>query len=120
MPERSHRSVVSIVSIDIPFIHLSVRAGQSPLAFALLSADLLLDLLSSLLQLAGLALSAILDLLAGGVSLQGLLVAEDTGGLCGADAEEQEVDTSEEQIPGLDNEAPTGPDEAGGHEGGVL
>ena len=37
-----------------------------------------------------------------------------------ADAEEQEVDRGEEEVLGPDDEAPAGPDQAGGDEGAVL
>jgi hypothetical protein len=66
--------------------------------------------------LAGLVLgrvNGVLVLLAG-------VVHEDASGLGGTDAEEQEVDRSEEQVAGLDDEAPASPDQTGGCQGSVL
>lgn len=41
------------------------------------------------------------------------------GNLGGAGEEEEEVDGSEEDVLGTDDEAPAGPDETGGHESGI-
>lgn len=38
----------------------------------------------------------------------------------GSNAEQEEVDTGQEQVAWLNHEAPSGPDEASGHESGVL
>jgi hypothetical protein len=44
----------------------------------------------------------------------------DSGGLGGTNAEEQEVDGSQEHVAGLDDEAPASPDQTGAGQGRVL
>lgn len=50
----------------------------------------------------------------------GPLVQEDPGGLDSTDEEQAEVDGGEKNVPGFDDEAPSCPNGAGGHEGQVL
>jgi hypothetical protein len=47
-------------------------------------------------------------------------VAQDTADLSSSNTEEEEVDTGKEQVSGLDDEAPSSPDQSRAHEGGVL
>lgn len=70
--------------------------------------DLLLDLLHLVLNLLGSRL------------LHGRVVEEDARALRHADETEEEVDGGQEVVLGLDDEAPAGPDDAGGRQGGVL
>lgn len=52
-------------------------------------------------------------------ALEAALVQQYPSRLRGASEEEEEVYGGEEDVAGADDEAPTGPDEAGSHEGGV-
>lgn len=82
-------------------------------------AGLRLDVLLDLgLDLAGLLLDVLddgLDALGGGG-----VVGCDSGDLDEADDAEEEVDGGEEVVLGLDDQAPSGPDEAGAGQGKVL
>jgi hypothetical protein len=75
---------------------------------------LLLRLLSSVLDIQHLALGLTLSV------LQTLIVCVDAADLCGTDAEDEEVDTSESDVLGADDEAPARPDGACAHESKVL
>ena len=75
-----------------------------------------------LLDLVDLLLDVVLDILddlGDAVFLAGL-VREDTAALDDTDDGEEEVDGSKEVVLGSDNEAPAGPDGAGGRQGRVL
>lgn len=74
------------------------------------------DLLNGTGVLLGLALSGV----KGGLVLLAGVVEEDTSGLGGANAEEEEVDGGEEQVARLDDEAPTSPDQTSGSKSSVL
>ena len=75
---------------------------------------LLLRLLSSVLNIQHLALGLTLGV------LQTLVVHVNATDLCGTDAEDEEVDTSQRDVLGADDEAPARPDGACAHEGEVL
>ena len=79
-----------------------------------------LRILHNLLQSLRVLLELLLRLLRLAVPLQSTLVAKYSGHLGCADAEEQEVDGGEEEVAGLDDEAPAGPDQACGHKSGIL
>lgn len=67
-------------------------------------------------------LDGVLDLLDGALDalLLARIVDQDARDLDDADDAEEEVDCSQEVVLGLDDEAPAGPDEAGGGQGAVL
>jgi len=53
-------------------------------------------------------------------ALDRLVVGVDTADLCSTDAEDEEVDSSQGNVLGADNEAPSCPDGACAHESEVL
>lgn len=79
-----------------------------------------LGVLDDLLNGAGVLAGLLLGGIDNGLVLLAGVVHQDASGLGGADAEEQEVDRSEEQVARLDDEAPAGPDQASRGQGGVL
>jgi hypothetical protein len=88
---------------------------HSPFAITVATAPLL-SALDSLLD-------AVLDLddgVSDGLVLLAAAPHHDAGDLDDADDTEEEVDGGEEVVLGLDDEAPAGPDEAGGRQGAVL
>ena len=101
---------------------VTFQLGWSPLSFSTLHDSLgfhgALDLLSHLSEI-------LLHLLAFSLGLalgigQTATVHQHPRGLGGARQEQEEVDGGEEDVLRTDDEAPAGPDEAGGHEGGVC
>jgi len=96
-----------------PLSNLSTLSSPSHnLLQSLLS--LLLRLLSSVLNIQHLALGLTLGV------LQALVVHVNATDLCGTDAEDEEVDTSQRDVLGADDEAPARPDCACAHESEVL
>jgi hypothetical protein len=79
-----------------------------------------LRVLDNLLHSADVLAALLLSSLEGRLVLDAGVVHENARGLGGADAEEEEVDRSQEQVAGLDDEAPASPDQAGGGQSGVL
>jgi hypothetical protein len=79
-----------------------------------------LGVLNDLLNGADVLAALLLSSLNGALVLHTGVVHEDASGLGGADAEEEEVDRSQEKVAGLDDEAPASPDQAGGSQSGVL
>lgn len=65
-------------------------------------------------------LDLVLDLFGDGLVVLARLPEEDAGDLDDADDAEEEVDGGQQVVLGLDDEAPAGPDEAGGGQGTVL
>jgi len=65
-------------------------------------------------------LCGLLNLSGHTVTLQTRLVRQHSRRLRSSHTEQQEVHGSEEQVSGLDDEAPTCPDGAGSHQGHVL
>jgi hypothetical protein len=79
-----------------------------------------LRVLNNLLHSADVLAALLLSSLKSGLVLDAGVVHENASSLGGADAEEEEVDRSQEQVAGLDDEAPASPDQAGGSQSGVL
>jgi hypothetical protein len=76
--------------------------------------------LDNLLDGAGVLASLLLGCINNGVVLLGRVVHENSGGLGGTNAEEQEVDGSQEHVAGLDDEAPASPDQTSAGQRRVL
>lgn len=103
-----------------PPIYNNSSSLQSPLLGVGDALERSLGVLDNLLNGADVLIGLLLGGLEGRVVLLAGVVHEDAGGLGGADAEEEEVDGGEEQVTGLDDEAPASPDQTGGGQGGVL